>query len=112
MLSDTYCRITTNKMPQPQQPVLQVALDPNVYATAIAQILVDSENFYLTLVSGNQGRRFQLSPGHAKRLLELLQKQMVAYESTYGEVKATKPQTSLSQNAQQTSERHVGFQAQ
>lgn len=98
---------------QQNQQVLPVAMDPNVYATGIAQIIADAENFYLTFVSGNQGRRFQFSPSHAKRLLQLLQQQMAAYENTYGEVEATVPQKSAQEvQPSQTSDRQIGFQAQ
>ena len=77
----------------------------------MAQIVFDQENFYVTLVSGNQGRRFQFSPMHAKRFLMLLQKQMEAFEKQFGEQKAELPITAQGSEPQ-TNERKIGFQGQ
>lgn len=98
-------------MPQQPQPVLQVALDPNVYATTLAQIVFDAENFYVTLISGNQGRRFQFSPKHAKQLLLLLQKQMELFEKQNGEQETELP-AATPDDSPQTGSQKIGFQAQ
>lgn len=87
------------------QNAIQVALDPNVFATTLANVSYDKENVYLMLVSGNQGRRYQFSPEHAKRLLMVLKNQIEAYQKIHGELKAEMP-TSVEKT---TTEQKFGF---
>lgn len=94
-----------------QQPTVQVGIEPDVYATSTVFINSDLENFYFTIVSGNHGRRYQFTPGHAKRVLMLLQRQVEAYEKANGELKTSLPQTSPGQEPR-TDEKKIGFHAQ
>ena len=89
-----------------QPPQLQVALEPVTFALK-SLIDYDEENYFVVLVSGNQGRRYQLSPKHAKRLLFLLQQKIEAYQKQFGELKTELPKAI----GQGSNEKKIGFQA-
>ena len=76
---------------QEDNKALQVAMDPNIYATSLANINYDEEKVYVMFVSGNQGRRFQFSPKHAKRLFLLLQKQLEEFQRKFGNLDTALP---------------------
>jgi hypothetical protein len=71
-------------MPEQQ---IQIALEPAVIALTGAQLTFDEEQFYLMTMSGNAGRRYALSPKHAKRLMFLLNKIVGEYETKFGKLK-------------------------
>lgn len=103
---DISCRLThIDENMDDKNKSLQLAMDPTIYATSLANVSYDEENVNIMLVSGNQGRRFQFSPKHAKRLLLLLQKQIGEFEHRYGEIQTMLP-TSVNVA---TSEQKIGF---
>jgi hypothetical protein len=71
---------------------IPINLEPPIFALTNAQIPFDQELFYLIAMSGNTARRYSLTPGHAKRLMLLLQKQVADYEKRFGELRAELPQ--------------------
>ena len=74
-----------------QNQAIQLAIDPNVYAANRVDLNFDEENVYAMIVSGLQGRQFQFSPKHAKRLLKVLQEVVTKYEAKHGELKVLSP---------------------
>lgn len=82
-------------------------IDPNIYALTNVNILVGEEQFVFGLFSGNQIRQFLATPGHAKRIFLLLEKQVNNYEKKFGEIKTQLP--SLADTKKEGEE--VGFAA-
>ncbi len=71
---------------------IKINLDPVLYALSNLNISFNEELFDLLMISGNQARRFRLSPKHAKRAYLLLEKSITEYEKKFGEIKADLPQ--------------------
>jgi len=88
---------------QPQQ--VQIGLDPNAYTISMVNMGFDEELFHFMITSGNQGRQFNATPKHAKRILLLLQKQVEEYEKKFGEIKTQLPERPKTT----TEETKVGF---
>ena len=65
-----------------EQKEIKINLDPNLYAVVNVSIAFDEEQFVFTIFSGNQARRFSVSPKHAKRILLLLEKQISEYKKS------------------------------
>lgn len=87
-----------------EQKEIKINLDPNVYTIGNINISFDEEQFVFTIFSGNQARRFSVSPKHAKRVFLLLQKQIVDYEKKFGTL-----ETRLPEKMETKKEGPVGF---
>lgn len=75
---------------------VQIGVDPNAYTISMVNMGFDEELFHFLITSGNQGRQFNATPKHAKRIYLVLQKQIEEYEKKFGEIKTKlpeKPQT-------------------
>ncbi len=83
---------------------IKINLDPVLYALSNVSINFNEELFDLLMISGNQGRRFRLSPKHAKRVYLLLEKAVGEYETRFGEIKAE-----LSQKKESSNQENIGF---
>jgi len=88
-----------------KQQQLQIGLDPNAYTISMVNMGFDEELFHFMITSGNQGRQFNATPKHAKRILLLLQKQVEEYEKKFGEIKTQLPERPKTT----TEETKVGF---
>lgn len=57
-----------------------------------AFVIVGDEHFVLALQSGNvMDRTYSLTPGHAKRLMQLLEKQVAIFEQKHGKLNVSLP---------------------
>ncbi len=83
---------------------IKINLDPVLYALSNVSINFNEELFDLLMISGNQGRRFRLSPKHAKRVYLLLEKAIGEYEKKYGKIEAQ-----LLQKKESSPEENIGF---
>ncbi|MES2436897.1 MAG: hypothetical protein V4519_02705 [Patescibacteria group bacterium] len=66
--------------------VTSIPLSPITKGLSGAAVLFDEMNFYLQTITGNSAEQFLLSPIHAKRLRNLIIKQVKSYETSYGEI--------------------------
>ncbi len=60
---------------------------PKLFAENI-KIGFSSEYFVMGISSGTQAQFFSLSPGHAKRLKQYLEHEILSYEKKHGEITA------------------------
>jgi len=74
-----------------EEKLITVNLDPILYAVNNVNIAFNEEEFIFTVFSGNQARRFVVSPKHAKRILLLLEKQIGEYEKQFGKLETKLP---------------------
>lgn len=86
----------------------QVAVDPTVAYLTGANISADEEQFVLGLNSGNQVRRYAVSPKHAKRIMLLFQKFVGEYEKKFGELNTKLPEV----KGQTNKKNQIGFVAE
>ncbi|PIQ07460.1 MAG: hypothetical protein COW72_00230 [Candidatus Nealsonbacteria bacterium CG18_big_fil_WC_8_21_14_2_50_37_10] len=87
-----------------EQKEIKINLDPNLYAVVNVSIAFDEEQFVFTIFSGNQARRFSVSPKHAKRILLLLEKQISEYKKKFGIL-----ETKLPEKMETRKEEPLGF---
>lgn len=88
-----------------EKPQMQIGVDANAYTITMVNMGFDEELFHFLITSGNQGRQFNASPKHAKRIYLLLKQQIEQYEQKFGEIK-----TQLPERPQATqSETKLGF---
>ncbi len=83
---------------------IKINLDPVLYSLSNLSINFNEELFDFLMISGNQGRRFRLSPKHAKRVHLLLEKAMKEYETRFGKIEAQ-----LSQKKESSNQERIGF---
>jgi len=83
---------------------ININLDPSIYAVTNINIAFNEESFMFLINSGNQARRFFVSPKHAKRIYMLLKKQIKQYENKFGKL-----QTKLPEKKGETSKKQIGF---
>ena len=74
-----------------QQKQVRVNLDPVLYALSNVNMSFNEEVFDFLMISGNQARRFRVSPKHAKRIYLLLGKYLAEYEKKYGPLETQLP---------------------
>lgn len=79
---------------------INIDVDPVQLSVLTVMSNYNEEVFEITVVSGNRGWRYVLSPKHAKRFLLLLQKQIGDYESLFGELQTSLPQAIQDQEDQ------------
>ena len=94
-------------MEENKEKIIKVNLDPVLYAANNVNIAFSEEEFVFTIFSGNQARRFIVSPKHAKRILLLLEKQIGEYEQRFGKLEAKLPER---MGTEKEEEKPLGFQ--
>ncbi len=79
---------------------LKFSIDPNIYGLTGFNAVhnPDLKDWIFLLTSGNQVRRFLVTPIHAKRILLLLQQRMAEYEKKFGEIHTSLPKKGISKN--------------
>jgi hypothetical protein len=70
---------------------IQIQGDPNLYYLNSASLIFSEEESVITLISGNTGKRYVMSPMHMKRLSLLLNKEVDAYEKKFGKLDTELP---------------------
>ena len=93
-------------MEENKEKIIKINLDPVLYAVSNVNIVFSEEEFVFTIFSGNQARRFSVSPKHAKRILLLLEKQILEYEKRFGKLETKLPE----KVGTERKEEYLGFQ--
>jgi|SRR3989338_3022456 len=78
---------------------MTIALEPVEFALNGVNIQFDEESFKFFMISGNQARRYFVSPKHAKRVSLLLDKIIGEYEKKFGKkIETALPETNTQLN--------------
>lgn len=88
-----------------EQKKITINVDPNLYAISNVNIGFGEESFLFRIISGNQGRQFQTTPKHAKRIYLLLGRILAEYEKKYN----TKIETELPEKKETSKEKPMGI---
>lgn len=69
----------------------QIQIESQIFSITNINVAASEEDFLITITTGNQARRYQISPKHAKRVSMLLSQWVSQYESQFGELETSLP---------------------